>query len=82
MKYMFLTYLDEKAWANLGETEQQRVMETVRRTSTNSSRAASFWVVLPSILLPPQLRLVFVTASAWLRTGRLWRLASNSVATH
>ena len=26
MKYMFLTYLDEKAWAALGETEQQRIM--------------------------------------------------------
>ena len=26
MKYMFLTYLDEKAWANLGEAEQQRLM--------------------------------------------------------
>lgn len=26
MKYMFLTYLDEKAWANLGEAEQQRIM--------------------------------------------------------
>jgi len=26
MKYMFLTYLDEKAWAALGEAEQQRIM--------------------------------------------------------
>jgi hypothetical protein len=26
MKYMLLTYLDEKAWANLGEAEQQRLM--------------------------------------------------------
>jgi hypothetical protein len=26
MKYMFLTYLDEKAWSALGETEQQRIM--------------------------------------------------------
>lgn len=26
MKYMFLTYLDEKAWAALGESEQQRIM--------------------------------------------------------
>ncbi|HVP48436.1 MAG TPA: YciI family protein [Bryobacteraceae bacterium] len=26
MKYMFLTYLDEKAWAALGEAEQQRMM--------------------------------------------------------
>ena len=26
MKYMFLTYLDEMAWAALGETEQQRIM--------------------------------------------------------
>ncbi len=26
MKYMFLTYLDEKAWAALGEAEQQRLM--------------------------------------------------------
>jgi hypothetical protein len=26
MKYMLLTYLDEKAWMNLGEAEQQRMM--------------------------------------------------------
>jgi hypothetical protein len=26
MKYMLLTYLDEKAWMNLGEAEQQRIM--------------------------------------------------------
>jgi hypothetical protein len=26
MKYMFLTYLDEKDWAALGEAEQQRIM--------------------------------------------------------
>jgi hypothetical protein len=26
MKYMLLTYLDEKAWANLGEAEQDRLM--------------------------------------------------------
>jgi hypothetical protein len=26
MKYMLLTYLDEKAWASLGEAEQQRLM--------------------------------------------------------
>jgi hypothetical protein len=26
MKYMFLTYLDEKAWADLGAVEQQRLM--------------------------------------------------------
>jgi hypothetical protein len=26
MKYLFLTYLDEKAWAALGESEQQRIM--------------------------------------------------------
>ena len=26
MKYMLLTYLDEKAWMNLGEAEQQRLM--------------------------------------------------------
>jgi hypothetical protein len=26
MKYMLLTYLDEKAWAALGEAEQQRLM--------------------------------------------------------
>jgi len=26
MKYMFLVYLDEKAWAALGEAEQQRLM--------------------------------------------------------
>ena len=26
MKYMLLTYLDEKAWAALGESEQQRMM--------------------------------------------------------
>ena len=26
MKYMFLTYLDENAWAALGESEQQRIM--------------------------------------------------------
>jgi hypothetical protein len=26
MRYMFLTYLDEKAWAALGEAEQQRQM--------------------------------------------------------
>ncbi|HUO32616.1 MAG TPA: YciI family protein [Bryobacteraceae bacterium] len=26
MTYMFLTYLDEKAWADLGEAEQQRLM--------------------------------------------------------
>ena len=26
MKYMLLTYLDEKAWARLGDAEQQRIM--------------------------------------------------------
>ena len=26
MKYMFLTYLDEKAWLSLSETEQQQLM--------------------------------------------------------
>lgn len=26
MKYMFLTYLDEKAWLSLSESEQQRLM--------------------------------------------------------
>jgi hypothetical protein len=26
MKYMLLTYLDEEAWANLGEAEQQKIM--------------------------------------------------------
>jgi hypothetical protein len=26
MKYMLLTYLDEKAWMSLGEAEQQRIM--------------------------------------------------------
>ncbi len=26
MKYMFLTYLDEKAWLNLSEAEQQELM--------------------------------------------------------
>jgi hypothetical protein len=26
MKYMLLTYLDEKAWADLDEAEQQRIM--------------------------------------------------------
>jgi hypothetical protein len=26
MKYMLLTYLDEKHWASLGEAEQQRLM--------------------------------------------------------
>jgi len=26
MKYMFVTYLDEKAWISLGEKEQQRLM--------------------------------------------------------
>jgi hypothetical protein len=26
MKYMLLTYLDEKAWMNLGEAEQQQMM--------------------------------------------------------
>ncbi|HZU26278.1 MAG TPA: YciI family protein [Bryobacteraceae bacterium] len=26
MKYMLLTYLDEKAWGELGETEQERVI--------------------------------------------------------
>ena len=28
MKYMFLTYLDEQAWANLGEAEQKRLMDS------------------------------------------------------
>jgi len=27
MKYMLLTYLDEKAWLNLGAAEQKRVMD-------------------------------------------------------
>jgi hypothetical protein len=27
MKYMFLTYLDEKAWMDLGEAEQERIMK-------------------------------------------------------
>ena len=27
MKYMLLTYLDEKAWAALGEAEQKRIMK-------------------------------------------------------
>ena len=27
MKYMFLTYLDEKAWGRLSETEQKRIMD-------------------------------------------------------
>ena len=26
MKYLLLTYLDEKAWAELGESEQERIM--------------------------------------------------------
>jgi hypothetical protein len=26
MKYVLLTYLDEQAWANLGEAEQQKIM--------------------------------------------------------
>jgi hypothetical protein len=26
MKYLLLSYLDEQAWANLGEAEQQRIM--------------------------------------------------------
>jgi len=26
MKYMLLTYLDEQAWANLGEAEQKKIM--------------------------------------------------------
>jgi hypothetical protein len=30
MKYMLLTYLDEKAWENLGEAGQQRVMAECR----------------------------------------------------
>ena len=30
MKYLFLTYLDEKAWASLSEAEQQKAMAECR----------------------------------------------------
>ena len=42
MKYMFLTYLDEKAWAALSEAEQQRMMAECQPHVENLLKSGKF----------------------------------------
>jgi hypothetical protein len=65
MKYMLLTYLDEKAWTSLSEAEQQQMMAECTPHVEQLLASKKFWAALRYTPRPRRLPSACATVSGW-----------------